>query len=177
MEKLPGPTKGFHWVGLPLQIEHLGTIPGFVVRLLRPVSLTIWIDEFRYRVEVPLGWVTDLTSSPEQLPLRKEGRWTPASVVHDFLYATGRVTKMFHPDDSVLRFRFDHDGLRVTRRLADQIFREAMLSLGTSVSATRVRHWGARFGGWVRWRKARRIQLENQDRKVERGEVVRVRLR
>lgn len=130
----------WRWSGLPLQTEQLSgtSCRRYIVRLLRGVAY--YSSTLGAAVYVRLGWVTDLTSLPEVLPLRKEGAWTPAAVVHDYLYATGEVA-----------------GRPISRRVADRVFLEAMASLGVGWRSRQIRYWGSRVGGWRAWRRSRRL--------------------
>jgi len=88
---------------------------------------------------VPAGFVTDLGSVPWWatwlVPRDDEGR--PAYVLHDYHYRTGQVS----------------------RRDADGILRRTLRERGYG----RVRRWtawaGVRLGGWVAWRRWRRIEM------------------
>jgi len=77
---------------------------------------------------VPIGFVSDLTTC---FP---EGRWSLASVLHDWHYHAGTVT----------------------RARADAIYREAMESLGVTWRRRWLIWTGVRLGGWVPWRRYRR---------------------
>lgn len=157
--------------GLPLQTEQLGTLPGYMVRLLRPLRCFTANEQGFVELffEVPLGWVTDLTSLPEWLPLSKEGPWTPASVAHDYLYGNGTLytyprlplplVSEFSPTKELFS---EAKEVYVTREFADQTYHQMMLSLGASKAAAWVRYRGVRLGGWIGWRKARRVQHENR---------------
>jgi hypothetical protein len=83
-------------------------------------------------IDIPAGFKTDLTSN------YREGKWTKASILHDWLYSCGRFSK----------------------RRSDTIYREAMKSLGVG--------WWQRnkmiaaldlfgFKAWRHWRKYRRL--------------------
>lgn len=100
--------------------------------LERGLAYMGWIDGF----DVPEGFVTDFASVPRLLwgLFPPYGRHTRAAVVHDWLYATGEVS------------RADADG----------IFRRIMRECGVG----RVRRWimyaALRLFGWAAWRRHRR---------------------
>lgn len=125
----------------PMQLELLAT------------RRAVWrvVSGFRYEAEdlsvgVPASWITDLTSIPWWIPfLAREGTHTPASVVHDVVYAKGRVM-------------VGEEEVEVDRLFADQTYLRAMQELGTPP----VRCWfiyrGVRLGGWRVWNKYRKKQ-------------------
>ena len=88
-------------------------------------------------ITVPSGFVTDLASVPRPLwsLFPPSGKYLEAAVVHDFLYVTE------YPPDLI-----------VTKKMADQIFLEAMKSLGISAPIRYVMYLGVRFGGKGRWK-------------------------
>ncbi len=88
------------------------------------------------RFEVPVGFVTDMASVPRAFwtlwpPV---GVYSLAAVLHDYLYATGIVS----------------------RKDADGIFRRAMRVSGTGRFTRWPLYWGVRLGGWFAWRKHRK---------------------
>ncbi len=98
--------------------------------------------EFTYRwlrqgvtIHIGSGFVTDFASIPRfaRVIIPKLGRYTKASVVHDYLY---QQPPSFY-----------------TRRYADLCFRDAMEEMGV-VAWKRWAMWLAvRLGGWAAWRK------------------------
>jgi hypothetical protein len=115
----------------PLDVEVLPN--GTSVRLIR---------SFRARLHdgspviVPRGFVTDFASVPRLFwrILPPWGTYSPAAVVHDYLYATGRFP----------------------RKKADQAFLCLMKALGVPRWKRTVMYWGVRLGGsiaWNAWRK------------------------
>ena len=125
------------FVGLPLKLELLAT------------KRSVWrvVESYRYEgkefsVEVPALWVTDLTSIPWWLPFwRREGEHTPASVVHDVVYARGRVMR-------------DKGEQKVARLFADrQVYLRAMEDLQTPRVRRRLLYLGVRIGGWWTWNR------------------------
>ena len=114
------------WDGLPLHLELIGAKHW---RLMRAI-------EWRTH-KVPEGWLTDLTSIPWWVPwIRREGKHTPASVLHDRLYAK--------PPPGW------------TRRKCDRAYHTAMVTLDV-VRRDRGPIWaGVRAFGWVAWRRYRK---------------------
>ena len=135
------------FVGLPLRLELLAT------------KRSVWrvVEGYQYEgddftVEVPQLWVTDLTSIPWWLPFwRREGEHTPASVVHDVVYARGRVIR-------------DDKEIDVSRSFADrEVYLRAMEDLKTPAIRRRLLYLGVRIGGWWTWSRFRKKQaLEDQ---------------
>lgn len=80
------------------------------------------------RVEVPTGFRTDFASVPRIVGayLLFGGKGKRAAVVHDFLYS---------------------GGLAVTREVADQVFREALIASGYGWLTVRAMYAGVRLGG------------------------------
>jgi len=85
---------------------------------------------------VPAGTPTDFASIPRALTalLPKNGRYDRAAVLHDKLYQTGEVPKS----------------------RADDLFCEAMDSLGVGMVLRRTLWLGVRMGGGFAWRGHRR---------------------
>lgn len=81
-------------------------------RLTKP--LLYYSERYERLFKVPAGFVTDYASIPRllQLPFSKLGNHREAAVIHDYLYYA----------------ETDYQG--VTRKVADQVFYEAMLSKG-----------------------------------------------
>jgi hypothetical protein len=123
---------------------HLKYIPKIPVWILEK---SISYVSGNFVVKAPAGWVTDLTSIPSFLPLKKEGLHTPASIIHDVLYAEGEI-------------RMEQSGVfqtvPVTRKEADQIYREAMKTLHVKKIKRRLIYWGVRMGGWRAWGRYRK---------------------
>ena len=98
-------------------------------------------------IRVPKGKETDLTSLPCWLPIPhlKEGRWTPASVLHDFLYDTA------------------YYGVNEeARRYSDEIYREAMECLDISSFMRNSFYFFLRAFGWISWYRKRRNELKQR---------------
>jgi hypothetical protein len=85
------------------------------------------------------GLATDLASIPSVLRTTTAilgAGWQqtgPAGILHDGLYKTGEVS----------------------RRLADDLFREALIASGMSSWKARILWSGVRAGGWVAWKRHR----------------------
>jgi hypothetical protein len=83
------------------------------------------------QIIVPKGFISDFASTPQALwcDLPPTGKYTPAAVVHDFLYATGTGT----------------------REQADNVLREAMQDLGVDWRRAELIFDGVRIGGQHAW--------------------------
>lgn len=91
---------------------------------------------------IPAGFLTDGASVPRGLwnIFPPFGRYNRASLLHDYLYKTGRI-----------------NNAPVTRKQADDLFLDAMKALGVSW-ATRWAMWaGVRAGAWPAWNGYRRL--------------------
>lgn len=87
-------------------------------------------------ITVPEGFETNLASVPAIFwpILPRDGDYTPAAIVHDWLYGCRRIAG--HP---------------ITRAQADGIMLEAMESLGVGWWRRSVIWAALRVGGWVAW--------------------------
>lgn len=114
----------------------------------------VWLDDGRLQLEealtyyaadgraftIPAGFRTDLASVPRILPglfrllFRSELHTARAAVLHDFLYASGAVT----------------------RREADALFYEALRATHEGTVGAWAMWLGVRAGGWFAWRGHRR---------------------
>jgi Protein of unknown function (DUF1353) len=83
------------------------------------------------QIVVPPGFITDMASTPSALwsDLPPWGKYGPAAVVHDFLYASGIGT----------------------REQADNVLREAMQDLGVDWRRAELIFDGVRIGGQHAW--------------------------
>ena len=87
---------------------------------------------------IPAGFVTDFASSPRLFwPIVSPwGRWGKAAIIHDFLYqrwgGKPRILDM--------------------RKVADEIFLEAMEVLGVAPWRRKLMYWGVRLFGWLAWK-------------------------
>ena len=95
------------------------------------------VYSFRYRtngrlIAVPSGFITDFASVPFPLwwLIPSWGKDGKAAVVHDYLYQEKTVT----------------------RKEADDIFREAMIELGVSGWRVFLMYWAVRLFGWMAWK-------------------------
>lgn len=126
--------------GLPVQLE---IIP--LSRQMFRVTREFEYHGRAFKVPIPVGWVTDLTSKPQIFFwIRKEGEHTPASIVHDWLYAKG--------------YMLSEGGIQIpiSRRTADRIYNEAMKELGVPPLRRKQIFWGIRLIGGPSWRRYRR---------------------
>lgn len=97
-----------------------------------------WQSESMH-VIVPEGFITDLASIPRGLRnlFDINGPSRRAAVLHDWLYCAAQ----------------DADGNSVTRKQADDLFREALAACGVN-AVTRNLYWsGVRAFGWRYWKK------------------------
>lgn len=88
-------------------------------------------DLLRRVITVPAGFTTDFASIP-RLPLMfmlLGDTEHEAAVIHDYLYATGEVT----------------------RATADSVLHEASIASGHSLSEANAIWLGVRIGGWLAW--------------------------
>jgi len=86
--------------------------------------------------EVPAGFETDFASVPRFFwrVLPPWDKYSPAAVVHDHLYQTGKVPRVE----------------------ADKTFLELMEALGVSWWKRRVMYYAVRAFGWIAWNRHRR---------------------
>jgi len=87
-------------------------------------------------ITVPSGFETDFASVPRLFwrIVPPWGRYSPAAVVHDFLYHTGMLR----------------------RSEADRIFLELMKRLSVPFWKRRMMYWAVRVGGWKAWNNSRK---------------------
>lgn len=117
--KAPRPRYGFEYLDVPMTMLTEGR-PRPAWRVDEPI---IYHSRDARRFVVPSGFVSDLTTA---FP---EGRWSLASILHDWLY------------------RLEH----VTRAEADRYYLEAMQSLGVPWRRRWLIYAGVRCGGWLVW--------------------------
>ena len=81
------------------------------------------------------GFLTDFASIPRvaRIIIPKLGRWTKASVVHDYHYQHGIPS--------------------LTRAEADRCFLDGMEELGVVKWKRMLMYWAVRIGGFMAWRK------------------------
>lgn len=112
----------------PLQVEILPN--GISARLVRPFKVKTKSGGV---IEVPEGFETDFASVPRFFwrIVPPWGKYSPAAVVHDYLYSTGEAP----------------------RDIIDQIFLDLMGELGVKGWKREAMYWAVRtFGGWA-WKK------------------------
>lgn len=117
----------------PLQVEILPD--GRRARLLQPFRVRL--RELGERViEVPQGFETDFASVPRFFwrVVPPWGRYSPAAVVHDYLYSTGKVS----------------------REDADRAFLTLMQRLGVPVWKRTIMYWAVRWFGGPAWEGCRK---------------------
>ena len=88
-----------------------------------------------YRITVPRGFITDLASVPRSFwtIFPPFGRYTPAAVIHDFLYS-----------------RYNATG--INRTLSDKIFLHIMKELGVNFLKRKTMYKAVRFFGETSWK-------------------------
>lgn len=94
-------------------------------QLLSPLVYTSSVGDIYI---VPVGMITDLASIPKLLrpAIDRNGLSRPAAVLHDYLYLIGSLS----------------------RKQADELFLEALLSCGVSSFVAKGMYWSVRvFGG------------------------------
>jgi len=97
-----------------------------------------------FKILVPKGWVTDLTSKPQIFFwIKKEGAHTPASIIHDWMYAKGYI--LSEGDIQI----------PISRRTADRIYNEAMKKLDVPRLRRKQIYWGIKLIGFASWNKYR----------------------
>jgi len=102
----------------------------------------LWKRDYIH-VHVKTGFITDFASIPRlaRLIIPKLGRYTKASVIHDYLYQ--------HHDIDIT----ESISYAFNRKQADICFRDAMKELGVVKWKRNLMYWAVRLGGWVAWRK------------------------
>ncbi|MGB0750253.1 MAG: DUF1353 domain-containing protein [Magnetospiraceae bacterium] len=109
-----------------------------------PLALEWRSDSGRvYDIVVPIGFVCDLASTPAWSLTQNSGRYNVAAVVHDWLYfnAAPNVSWRFAP---FLR--------GMTRKEADECFRDIMVDIGVGFYLRNKMYLAVRVGGWRAWR-------------------------
>jgi hypothetical protein len=110
----------------PLMVEILPN--GRSARLIQPYRVGTAAGRI---IDVPQGFETDFASVPRLFwrIVPPWGRYSPAAVVHDFLYHTGKVS----------------------RKKADGIFLELMAKLAVPLWKRFLMYWAVRLFGWFAW--------------------------
>jgi hypothetical protein len=118
----PGDTKIFF---SPLQVEVQPD--GQTYKLLKPLH----VRYFGHLYTIPAGFLTDFASVPRCFwnLMPPFGKYTPAAVLHDWLYQNGIVT----------------------RAQADKVFFDCMTSLEVPSWQRSLMYAGLRLGGHVAW--------------------------
>ena len=96
-------------------------------------------------IHIHRGFRTDFASVPRVFwrMLPPWGRYTPAAVVHDFLYERAGACQLA-----------DRAGLYIyTRKMADRLFRQYMAVLAVPQWKRAVMYRALRIGGWLAWRR------------------------
>jgi len=117
----------------PLRVDLLSS--GRKARLTRDYKVRTRISPHS-QVIVPLGFETDFASVPRILwsVLPPWGRYSPAAVVHDWLY-------------------FNRKNMAAKRKRADKVFYWLMKEFGVPWWKRRVMYLGVRIGGGAAWRR------------------------
>ena len=120
----------------PLRVEILPN--GMTARLTQPFRVRTGAGRI---IEVPAGFETDFASVPRLFwrVVPPWGRYSPAAVVHDCLYHTGKVSRL----------------------AADRVFLELMAALGVPLWKRQVMYWAVRLGGWLAWDTSRKRETEH----------------
>jgi len=101
-------------------------------------KLTYFSELTQAVIHVPAGFVTDYASIPRIFwgILPPSGKYTKATVLHDYLYASELFDK----------------------KTADLIFKEAMLSLDVSKWKIYTMYYAVDWFGFVAWNKYRKLE-------------------
>lgn len=116
----------------------MGFINSLDLRVYQPGEWVV-LNDLDYKpirgnvITTPRGFVTDLASIPAPLRgiLNVNGRSRMPAVLHDFLYSV-------QPQG-------------ITRERADNLFYEALVSVGVLPAVAWVYWAGVRMGGWMYW--------------------------
>lgn len=102
-------------------------------RLFRQFTYHIGSRYSQRKITVPEGFVTDFASVPffAWCLIPKWGKYGKAAVVHDYLYQYGALS----------------------RKQADEVFREAMGILGVVPWRRFLMYWAVRLFGWAAYRE------------------------
>ncbi len=97
------------------------------IHLTKVYSVMVFVDGVMYDIDVVNGFHSDLASTPRIVWswLPPHGKYSPATVVHDFLIA----------------FRL------YSRKIADRIFREMLIQLGVRKLRVRTMYMAVRISG------------------------------
>jgi len=125
---------------LPLRLERVAPMRAALIAPFRYVS-----DRLGRVIEVPAGFVTDYASVPRLFwsLYPPDGDYTPAAVVHDWLYSA----------------QVDGEGEPITRAAADAVFLAALAACGVPFARRRLLYAAVRAGGAFAWRRARPADL------------------
>lgn len=121
-----------------------------VWKLTQPLEYFVGADDSKEVIQVPIGTETDFASVPAGFHnlFPKDGEYTPAAIIHDFLYSTLGIHGKY------------------TRKRCDEIFLEAMGVVGVGWIRRHVMFRAVRMFGWSAWRAhARKIKKELTDKK------------
>lgn len=111
--------------------------------------------ENEYRLDVQLGFETDLASIPDWLHslIGPQGLGLGPPLIHDSLYKSGGRTGIAHP--SIVRKRKQGSWIKVherwSRHDADRIFGRFMRERGIGVLKRRSAYLAVRSFGWFAW--------------------------
>lgn len=108
-------------------------------RVTESFNYLFWSKGKKYRVHVPRGYLTDGASVPRVFwsLIPPWGPYGPAAIVHDFLCDSLLVLK----DDWTELEPGEAGSMRITRKIADNIFLQAMKDLKVSSAYYRTMFW------------------------------------
>jgi len=96
----------------------------------------VWCDPTYGRLEVPVGFKTDLASIPRLFrnlaPFDPNGASRRPAVLHDYLYSSKR-------------------GFRLGKEFADNFLRDALLAEQAGQVTAQAFYWAVRLGGRSHW--------------------------
>lgn len=103
--------------------------------LVEPLEYHVGAEDSEEVITVPIGTRTDFASVPFGFRnlFPKDGDYTPAAIVHDWLYQTVGLKGRF------------------TRKRCDEIFLEAMGVVGVGWIARHTMYRAVRMFGWAPW--------------------------
>jgi hypothetical protein len=132
----------------PLIAEQLDG--GYRWRIHQSFTYRIGDANSPHLVRVPEGFITDFASIPRglwNLWPPAAGKHSKAAVVHDVCYVRGYI-------ESDLKHK------KITRKDADDIFKEALDVAGCSWFTRQALYWGVRVGGSQAWDNYRWVDTD-----------------
>jgi Protein of unknown function (DUF1353) len=112
-----------------------------------------------WRIEVPVGFVTDFASIPRPLwaVIPPRGKYNRPAIIHDYLYHYAPVDPL--------------NGIRCTQARADYILREACENCDDRFTQRWAIFLGLKAGGFVTWNKYRKKDSDGGSQPERRGDA------